>query len=267
MDALDQHFQHFLRERIYLHNVAPKTAEWYRDVWQVFRKWWTQIPRPDGSRGGISRADLQEFVVHLRERGVKPVSCDCYLRGLNAFCRWLHQEGHITQHARLPPLKLEKRLLAIHNDRVLRLLLGYRPKTFMQWRVHAIVCTILDTGCRIDELLTARVIDFDFDSLLLTVIGKGRKQRKVPFSIELRKLLFRFGQIKERTGVKSDLMFPSRDGVQWEHRNARRSYYCLLKQLASADRVSPPPSHLRDRNTCGTAGTWCASRSSSATRR
>ena len=24
-DSLDQHFQHFLRERIYLHNIAPKT--------------------------------------------------------------------------------------------------------------------------------------------------------------------------------------------------------------------------------------------------
>jgi hypothetical protein len=33
MDSLDQHFQQFLRERIYLHNVAPKTSEWYRDVW------------------------------------------------------------------------------------------------------------------------------------------------------------------------------------------------------------------------------------------
>jgi len=35
----------------------------------------------------------------------------------------------------------------------------------------------------------------DFDNLLLTVIGKGRKQRKVPFSTELRKLLFRFERI------------------------------------------------------------------------
>ena len=26
-------------------------------------------------------------------------------------------------------------------------------------------------------------------------------------------------------------MFPARDGGTWEHRNARRSYYCLLKRL------------------------------------
>ncbi|HZM93582.1 MAG TPA: hypothetical protein VFB92_09185, partial [Vicinamibacterales bacterium] len=69
---------------------------------------------------------------------------------LNAFCRWLHQEGHASQRVRLSPLKLEKRLLPVHNDGALRLLLGYRPRTFIQWPVHAIACTILDTGCRID---------------------------------------------------------------------------------------------------------------------
>ena len=72
---------------------------------------------------------------------------------------------------------------------------------------------MVDTGCRIDELLTVRTSDFDFDNLLLLVTGKGRKQRKVPFSIELRKILFRFGQIKERAGVRSELMFPREMGA------------------------------------------------------
>ena len=49
------------------------------------------------------------------------------------------------------------------------------------------------------NLLTARVPDFDFDNLLLTVVGKGRKQRKVPFSTELRKVLFRFSKEKTET--------------------------------------------------------------------
>jgi len=93
MGRVDQHFQRFLREHIYLHNVAPKKSQWYRDVWQVFQRWWTTLPSDHRSRTVISRSDLQEFVVHLRERGVKPVSCNCYLRGLNAFCRWAPSRG------------------------------------------------------------------------------------------------------------------------------------------------------------------------------
>jgi integrase/recombinase XerD len=109
--------------------------------------------------------------------------------------------------------------------------LSYRPKTFAHWRIHALVVTILDTGCRIDELLNATVRDFDFDNLLLTVLGKGRKERRVPMSIELRKVLYRFGQIKERAEVASELMFPTRESGVWHQRNALRSYYCLLKRL------------------------------------
>lgn len=37
--------------------------------------------------------------------------------------------------------------------------------------------------------------------------------------------------MKEKAGIWSELMFPARDGGRWEHRNARRSYYCLLKTL------------------------------------
>ena len=37
--------------------------------------------------------------------------------------------------------------------------------------------------------------------------------------------------MKKRASVESELMFPSRDGRNWERRNARRSYYCFLKGL------------------------------------
>ena len=55
MDSVDQHFQQFLRERIYLHDVAPKTSEWYRDVWHVFQPWWATLPSREQTRTVISR--------------------------------------------------------------------------------------------------------------------------------------------------------------------------------------------------------------------
>ena len=46
--------------------------------------------------------------------------------------------------------------------------------------------------------------DVDFDNLLLTLHGKGRKDRKVPMSLELRKRLF----LWQRKGeTKSGLVF------------------------------------------------------------
>jgi integrase/recombinase XerD len=230
MSPLDQQFQQFLRERTYLQNITPKTREWYSHAWRAFTRWQAAHPR-DSSITHITQRDLQGFVIHLRERGVKPVSCNSWLRAMNSFCRWLHEQGATPTLVHLPLQRLEKRLLKTFDELSLRLILAFRPKTLPEWRVHTVACTILDTGCRIDELLSARVECFDFDNLLLTVIGKGRKERRVPFSLELRRMLYRFSQRKERAEIASDLMFPSRNGDRWHPRNARRSYYCLLNAL------------------------------------
>lgn len=38
MLTLAQHFDQFLRERVYLHNVTPKTREFYETAWKAFTR-------------------------------------------------------------------------------------------------------------------------------------------------------------------------------------------------------------------------------------
>jgi integrase len=173
MVTLDSLFTEFVREKTYLQNVTPKTCEWCATAWKAFTRYRNAAPPRTSVSPLITRADLQGFVIHLRERGLKPVSCNTWVRVLNTFCRWLHQNGHIPEAIRLAPQRLEKRMVPVHGDVALRTLLRFKPKTFDRWRAHAVACTILDTGCRIEELLTARTGDFDFDNLLLIVVGKG----------------------------------------------------------------------------------------------
>jgi integrase len=100
------------------------------------------------------------------------------------------------------------RLLVVHDERLLRLLLTFNAKRFRQASIHAIVVALLDTGCPIQELLPARTADFDFDQLLLTVTGKGRKERRVPFSAENPGVVLRerFGT---RLGIANVIAFPT----------------------------------------------------------
>jgi site-specific recombinase XerD len=110
-------------------------------------------------------------------------------QALNAFCAWLHHEGHTPERCRLHVLKVEKRILQTLSDSEMQALLSMKPKRFDQWRLHALICLLLDTGLRIEEGLTLNVGDVDFDNLLLTAFGKGRKERRIPFSSELRRIL------------------------------------------------------------------------------
>ena len=48
-----------------------------------------------------SKATLQEFVVRLRERGIRPLTCNTYIGAMNAFYRWLHEEGHARERVKV----------------------------------------------------------------------------------------------------------------------------------------------------------------------
>ena len=65
-DPLACLFDQFLKERVYLKAVTPKTRVWYETSWKAFNASQTAV-----GDGGITKARLQAFVVSLRDRGVR----------------------------------------------------------------------------------------------------------------------------------------------------------------------------------------------------
>src|SRR4051812_45111720 len=161
-------FEQFLRERTYLKNVTPPTLIWYRVAFKNYR-----AAFPDES--APTKATMQQFVIGLRERNLRPVTCNTYIGAMNAFCRWLHEEGHAKDRVRLQKLRLEWRVLDLLNETQMRVLIGYKPKTYRETRLHVAVLLVLDTGLRISEALGLRDSDIDVDNLILKALGKGQK--------------------------------------------------------------------------------------------
>lgn len=76
----------------------------------------------------------------------------------------MHDEGHSAARARLPLLKTERRILDTLTPPQIRQLVEWRPRTFAQHRLHALLLTVLDTGIRIDEALKLEWADVDFET-------------------------------------------------------------------------------------------------------
>jgi site-specific recombinase XerD len=117
MNRLDQLFQQFLRERTYITNVTPSTREWYQWAWKAFNATQATALERAARAPLIGKADLQRFVVELRARGVKPITCNTCVRALNGFCRWLHEQGEVPALVKLKPQRLETFRDRLRSDR------------------------------------------------------------------------------------------------------------------------------------------------------
>jgi hypothetical protein len=66
--------------------------------------------------------------------------------------------------------------------------------------------------------------------MTLTVLGKGRKERPVPFSLEMRKVRYRWQTMPREHS--SPLLFATRSGLPMNHRNAFRDVQRLCRHVA-----------------------------------
>lgn len=201
-------FERFLKERKYLKNVAPTTIEWHT---QSLRWLGVEDPTPD---------NLNDFVMRMRDAGLKPISCNNRIRSVNAYLRWAGIPHRVSR------LKEEQRILPVFSPADVKKLVAHKPRGFCPTRLHVLVLTLLDIGCRIGEALELRWVDVNFDDLLLKLHGKGAKDRMVPFSFELRRHLFRWQQRN-----RCDLVFCTPRGQRISHRNTLRDVKLLCKEL------------------------------------
>jgi hypothetical protein len=71
--AMEDHmFEQFIKERQYLQNVSPRTIQWYQESFK-----WLDNPNPN-------KAELKQFVIRLREKGLKASNCNNRIRAVNA---------------------------------------------------------------------------------------------------------------------------------------------------------------------------------------
>lgn len=166
----------------------------------------------------------------MRERQRSPTYINIHVRAINAFMHWAHVEGHVPARLTLKQVPNPQQALRGISDKEVSQILAYRPTWRNAFRTWTMIQVLLDTGLRIDEILSAELRFLDLDNRQLKVKGKGNKERVVPVSLEGRKILFRYSQHKCRREINSPFIFCSRSGTRLSYRNVYRDIKELCKK-------------------------------------
>ncbi len=218
---LEQLFETYCKEKRILEGKSELTIKSYRQSLNRYLK-----TCPDELP---TETSLKTFVIAMRESGLKETSCNISIRSFNVFLSWLYENNHIPSRLRIKQIKEPKKVYQEYTDEEIKRVLHYKPKEFFEWRLFALVCLLIDTGCRIEEVLTLKTSGLDLDNQLLRVKGKGSKERIVPFSSELKKLLFLY--LKKRLDKRSDYIFCTTTENRLSYRNILREWEAFCRQL------------------------------------
>lgn len=168
--------------RAHAKNLAPRTIEWYERHTADFATWCA-------SEGIAHTADLRsthldDYLIFLHGSGLAPHTVAGAAQVAKSVTRFGFRMGFIAEEIsrdfELP--KVPQMIIATFSDEQLRALFAHIDRR--RWtgiRDRAILLLLLDTLARVSELTGLNLEDVDLDERRILVMGKGRRQRELPF--------------------------------------------------------------------------------------
>ncbi len=146
------------------------------------------------------REDLEAFLASLLERWTAGTAVNRY-RALRVFYGWLVEEDEIRRNPMTrmkPPAAPERPVPVLSDDELRRLLAACAGTSFPCRRDTAIVMLMIDSGARRAEIISLRLGDVDFDYDVARVLGKGRRERALPFGRKTAVALDRYLRVRAK---------------------------------------------------------------------
>ncbi|GAF80595.1 unnamed protein product, partial [marine sediment metagenome] len=159
--------------------------------------------------GTTTGNDLRRFIIALQgkpkfanhpynktqQAKLSSQSIETYCRGIKAFFGFLKREGftknNIIEKVKMPKVP-EVVIRTFSEKEIAKLLAQTNRGTNEGFRDYCIILTFIDIGIRLSELADLRADDIDYEQNLFRVMGKGLRERFVPFGRRVAKALMKY---------------------------------------------------------------------------
>ncbi len=235
-------------------NKSPKTISGYEMVLRNFIWYCKQNHFPEVQH--LTAIHIRHFLWYLgseshrwnstspsAKRIVNSATTATYFRRLRTFFNWLEREELIIENPfknLKTPKPDEKVIQALAPAEIERLFKVCSRKSALDFRNKVILCVLLDTGLRINELTNLTLDDINLnDGSILVKYGKGGKQRIVRIGNTAQKTLWRYISLYRKGD--SNRLFLNRSGRPLNLDGMK----ILIRRLGEKAKVKVHPHKLR----------------------
>ncbi len=196
----------------------------------------------------IELDDLKQFLLFLKKRGISARSQARKIATIKGLFAYGASRCGLTDYAQdLHSPKLKKTLPEVlSEDEVMRLfVVAEQEGSQTGKRNTAMVYLMYVTGMRVTELISLKTTDIHRDSSVVSIEGKGGRQRMVPIPDGMMELLCHYIDETRRDILNhegsSDCLFPIRYGKKIKTLT-RQGFWLIIKQLWKKADINRPMS-------------------------
>ncbi|WP_298180304.1 tyrosine recombinase XerC [Saccharomonospora sp.] len=205
--------------------------------------------RLDTGLDGLGVGVLRAWLARQREEGRSRTTLARRAASARTFTAWAHRRGLLPSDpgTRLASPRPHRRLPGVlRADEAAELMrvgeVGADTGHPVALRDHALIELLYATGVRISELCGLDIDDVDFDRRVVRILGKGRKQRMVPFGLPSERALrswLRRGRPEVATADSGAALFLGVRGKRVDPRTVRRVVHDAVAAVPGAADIGP----------------------------
>lgn len=234
MDKAEQYLVNYISYLKDIKKFSANTIKAYQqDIAQFFK-------HMEKEKLLIDREDIRDYIskIFIQSRNKSTVARKIY--ALKSFYSFVLKNGGIEKNPfdGINTPKIDRKIPEILTISEMNKFLDRLPKNnFIELRNKAIFELLYATGMRISELTNLKLTDIDFENRLLRVMGKGKKERIVPFNETARDALLRFNrESKLKFKITKEYVFVNNRGNKITDRSVERILQESFKQVMDSDK-------------------------------
>lgn len=145
----------------------------------------------------ITHIHIKSYLNFLKENGLTEVYINTILKNLRSFYKYCFTEGYCLNIAlKVGWLRERKIIIKTFSDNEIRKMMDvYNYSSYIHARNKCIMAILIDTGIRNFELCQLKITDIR--ETVIYIMGKGKKERVVPISPYLKKIMIKYERIRE----------------------------------------------------------------------